>query len=423
MTTLVAHSPSAAPSASRPKTRLKQELYDELKLKNALRIEGVYYSSRVAQKLIEADFLHKYEIQNINLNGQTRRDTFPKPVYLPHGFCVNFRFEENSLLEVVENSGKFGIARRGEYLSDVTLGEEPDFYYKKLPDGTIYRDIARASSFGVPDKSLITAYSEECSAKANGETCLFCSYNSKVRREGEEQWQKRWKNPGQIATVVKEAYDQGYTHFTLTGGFVPERRELEYYIDVAEAIKERLGRNEFNGTACIGAPLDHQIIEKYKEAGFSTISFNTEVWGKEWFNVINPVKVTACGGFDNWVKAIEYAIKVFGRGKVRSNFVIGLQPKNVTFEGIDYLASIGVVTVASSFVPLIGSPLEGHRSPTVDWHWDAQIKHAQILRRYGRTYEEIYNATPGRSLTHDIYQVEDETWRSFKEQTLNSALA
>ena len=423
MTTLVAHSPSAAPSASRPKTRLKQELYDELKLKNALRIEGVYYSSRVAQKLIEADFLHKYEIQNINLNGQTRRDTFPKPVYLPHGFCVNFRFEENSLLEVVENNGKFGLARRGEYLSDVTLGEEPDFYYKKLPDGTIYRDIARASSFGVPDKSLITAYSEECSAKANGETCLFCSYNSKVRREGEEQWQKRWKNPGQIATVVKEAYDQGYTHFTLTGGFVPERRELEYYIDVAEAIKERLGRNEFNGTACIGAPLDHQIIEKYKEAGFSTISFNTEVWGKEWFNVFNPVKVTACGGFDNWVKAIEYAIKVFGRGKVRSNFVIGLQPKNVTFEGIDYLASIGVVTVASSFVPLIGSPLEGHRSPTVDWHWDAQIKHAQILRKYGRTYEEIYNATPGRSLTHDIYQVEDETWRSFKEQTLNSALA
>jgi len=191
---------------------------------------------------------------------------------------------------------------------------------------------------------------------------------------------------------------------------------------VAEAIKDRLGRDDFNGTACIGAPLDLRVIEKYKEAGFSTISFNTEVWGKEWFNVINPVKVTACGGFDNWIKAIEYAVKVFGPGKVRSNFVVGLQPKELTFQGIDYLASIGVVTVASSFIPMIASPLEGHRSPTVDWHWDAQIKHAQILRKYGRTYEEIYNATPARSLTHDIYQVEDETWHSFAELEAESLL-
>jgi hypothetical protein len=417
MTTVVTPLPSPS-TASRTRqvatNSLKQELYDDLKLKLALYIEGVYYTDQVAKKLVEADFLHKYEIDNINLHGATRRDVFPKPVYLRHGFAASFRYDENSLYEVVENGGVFGIQRRGEYLADVALGEEPDFHYERLPDGTLYRDIARATSFGVTDKSLITAYSEECSAKANGETCLFCCYNSRVRREGED-WQNRWKHPGQIAEVVKHAYDRGYTHFTLTGGFVPERRELEYYIDVADAIKEKLGTDDFNGTACIGAPLDHAIIEKYKEAGFRTISFNTEVWGKEWFNVINPVKVTACGGFDNWVKAIEYAVKVFGPGKVRSNFVVGLQPKNLTFEGIDYLASIGVVTVASSFIPMIGSPLEGHRSPTLDWHWDAQLKHAQILRKYGRTYDEIYDATPARFLTHDIYQVEDGTWQTFSE--------
>lgn len=400
----------------------KQELYDALKLKLALYIEGVHYSDRVAKKLVEVDFLHKYEIQNINFNGAKRRDTFPKPVYLDQGFCVNFRYEENSLYEVVENNGVFGIERRGQYLGDVVLGEEPDYYYKTFSDGTLYRDVVRVTSHGVPDKSILTAYSDECSAKANGETCLFCSYNSKVRREGED-WQNRWKNPGQIAEVVKLAYDQGYSHFTLTGGFVPERRELEYYIDVAEAIKEKLGRDDFNGTACIGAPLDLRIIEKYKEAGFSTISFNTEVWGKEWFNLINPVKVSACGGFENWIKAIEYAVKVFGPGKVRSNFVVGLQPKEITFAGIDYLASIGVVTVASSFVPLIGSPLEGHRTPTVDWHWDAQIRHAQILRKYGRTYKEIFDATPVRSLTHDIYQVEDGTWQGFDPAVLDAAAA
>jgi hypothetical protein len=94
------------------------------------------------------------------------------------------------------------------------------------------------------------------------------------------------------------------------------------------------------------------------------------------------------------LKAIEYAIKIFGKGKVRSNFVVGLQPKEVLFEGLEYLGSIGVVTVASSWIPAVGSPLEGHRSPSADWHWDVQLRHAALLRKYGRTYQEIL--TPRR---------------------------
>ena len=85
---------------------------------------------------------------------------------------------------------------------------------------------------------------------------------------------------------------------------------------------------------------------------------------------------------------------------------------------LEYLASIGVVTVASSWIPGIGSPLEGHRSPTVDWHWDVQLKHANILRKYGRTYEEIFNATPNRNFVHEIYQIEDETLPIFRNQEL-----
>jgi Thiamine biosynthesis enzyme ThiH and related uncharacterized enzymes len=396
-------------------SNLKEILYDELKLKVALGVEGISYDDRVAQKLIEADQLHRYEILNINIHGKRKYDYFPNSIVLNHGFAIYARSEQDSLYEIVENNGQFGIARRGKYLTDISFSKEPDFYYKTTSDGTLMKDIARDASIGGEDKSIVIAYSDECSVKEKGETCLFCTYNSKVRRIGED-WKNRWKNPKQIAEVVKAAYDEGYTHVTITGGFVPERRELEYYLDVAEAIKEAIGRDDFNGTACIGAPLDHTVIDKYKEAGYSSIAFNTEVWRKEWFDIINPGKVTACGGFDNWIKAIEYAIKVFGKGNVRSNFVVGLQPKEVLFEGLEYLASIGVVTIASSWIAAIGSPLEGHRTPTVDWHWDVQLKHAQILRKYGRTYEELFNAAPGRFTQHDIFQIEDETWPSFKDE-------
>jgi hypothetical protein len=87
------------------------------------------------------------------------------------------------------------------------------------------------------------------------------------------------------------------------------------------------------------------------------------------------------------------------------------------------LASIGVVTVASSWVPGLGSPLEGHRTPTVDWHWDVQLRHADILKKYGRTYEEIFNATPARTITHDIYQIEEESLPIFKKETAAAQIA
>ena len=56
---------------------------------------------------------------------------------------------------------------------------------------------------------------------------------------------------------------------------------------------------------------------------------------------------------------------------------------------------------------VIGSKLEGHRTPTPEWHWDVQQKIYRILRKYGRTFEQVYNATPGAILLHDFYKVED----------------
>ena len=397
---------------------IKEELYDELKLRLALSVEGVTYDAGVFDKLLERNnALKKVEYCTWDKELVTKKSyNLPYAFLLKHGFAVGIVTDKNSPYKIVEKNGEYGITFKGEYLTDIAFPETPRFYSKKTKDGVPMKDIAMESSIGSTDKSIVVAYSTECSVKDKGQTCLFCVMNGTKGLEGGE-YRPAWKYPHQIAEVVKEAYDkEGYSHLTITGGFVPERREVEYYLDVVEHIKEALGTESFNGTACIGAPLDFSVIEKYKEAGFSTIAFNTEVWGKNYFDIVCPGKVEACGGYDNWIKAIEYAIQVFGKGKVRSNFVAGLQPKEVLFEGFEYLASIGVVTVASSWVPGLGSPLEGHRTPTVDWHWDVQLRHADILRKYGRTYEEIFNATPGRTLTHDIYQIEDGTWPGYKKE-------
>ena len=395
---------------------LKDELYDSLKLKVALDVEGVSLNDNVINKLRELKRLQVLEYCAPGKYASAKKYyNIINPVKLKHDFGIYLMTDQNSPYQVVEDNGRFGIEFRGEYLSDITFDEEPGFYSKKTQDGTNMKDIASDRSVSDIDKSIVICYSEECAVKDKGQTCLFCTFNAKKKTDGIEH-KPIWKYPHQIAETVKTAYEDGYKHLTITGGFIPERRELEYYLDVAENIKETLGTETFNGTACIGAPLDFNVIDKYKEAGFSTIAFNTEVWGKNYFEIVCPGKVDACGGYDNWIKAIEYAVQVFGKGKVRSNFVVGLQPKEVLYEGIEYLASIGVVTIASSFKPYGGSPLEGHRTPTVDWHLEVQLRNAEILRKYGRTYEEVFNAAPARFPVHDILQIEDGSWSSYRKE-------
>jgi len=207
---------------------------------------------------------------------------------------------------------------------------------------------------------------------------------------------------------VAAAYKEGNNKVTIIGGFIPERREVDYYIDVAEAIKEYTGLQDFNGTATIGAPLDFSVFDKYKEAGYRTVAINLEVWDENIFKTICPGKSEECGGRENWLNAIEYALKVFGKFKVRSTFVSGLEPKSSILEAVEYLVSRGVIASPSQWNVNVGSALEGHRTPRPEWHFEVATKTVAIYRKYGVTWDELNDANASAdTLIHDIFRVEE----------------
>lgn len=76
-------------------------------------------------------------------------------------------------------------------------------------------------------------------------------------------------------------------------------------------------------------------------------------------------------------------------------------------EGIDTLSSWGVVATALPWGPNAGSKLEGHQTPTVDWHWDAQNKIVGILRKNGITYQDLYYASNGQWYLHELFAIEE----------------
>lgn len=318
--------------------------------------------------------------------------------YLPHGLNARGRYSRWTPYSLVVEDDKPVLYDEKTRIGEITFIKGNPVSNQLLPTGEKVRDITNITTQG----SLHVMYSNECSLKDLGEDCLFCAFNERAK-DGTVS-KVLLKSPRQVADAYHIARQAGVAnHFRITGGFVPERRELEYYLDVADAIKEKY--SSFYGCAVVGAPADLNVIPKYKEAGFSNISTNIEVWDKNIFAALCPGKEKRNGGWQHWIDALEYSVDVFGRGNVHSAIVGGLEPLESTLEGIEYLASKGVVCHFSAFRPEKGTALEGYRSPEAVWHWELLDKATDIFRRYGFTTLQMYSGNASGPHSAEVFQI------------------
>jgi hypothetical protein len=386
----------------------REALNRELYLKLALEVEGVGFVPEIFEETLMKD--PKLDIYHACMDfslDDTRGYRIPDHFRLKYGIGVSVNKHDESPYALRRLNDGIYIVKNGDILSKIYFDKTPAYYTKKTSDETDMRTICQSRELRFGDGVVFTAYSEECALSDRGHDCLFCNINAtKARFSGPEC--HKWKYPKQIGETVRAAFDEGYDHFNITGGFVPDRRELEYYIDVAEAIQEETEREDFNGTAVIGAPVeDVRVLKQYKEAGYRTIAIHPEVWGEEFFNAICPGKAETSGGYHKYLAAIDNALEIFGKGRVRTQFVAGLQPKGQVIEGLEYFAEKGVVALANPWIPNIGSAFEGHRTPTVEWHWDLQRKNYEILKKNSISVDLLYDVLPGSRLIMDFYRVDE----------------
>ncbi|HSN16023.1 MAG TPA: radical SAM protein, partial [Anaeromyxobacteraceae bacterium] len=378
--------------------------YRELELKAQIGQEGITFDPAIFRDL-EVGGEHQEQVHCLFEYDTDTHVGLELPPYLvlPNGLVTLFNSTRRSSNRLVREGSQFAVRRANGDEIPVTFAKRPGYYAKKTSDGTAMKTVAVHNT----DDVVFVAYSNECSLKATGKDCLFCNINATRDTYGEADGVK-WKYPRQIGETVAAAYAEGARHVTISGGFVPERREVDYYLDVAESIKEHTGLEDFNGTACIGAPQDLSIIEKYREVGYRTLAINIEVWNEHFFRAYCPGKEQLCGGQKHWIQALERAVEVFGRGRVRSNMVGGLESKASTLEGIETLTSKGIIAISPPWYPNPGSALEGHRSPEPEWHLDVARKTAAIYRKVGFTWDQIYDANAAPiTLVHDIYRIEE----------------
>ena len=395
------------------KSKIKEKLWEEIHLKADLGTKGI----AITQEALDAAELGTKHQEQILGGGRNRElnkgSVLPACIYLPYGLKVTFTWNKDSeyVIDLVDD--KPTLFFKDEIVGEIQYAERPKYYTKSTEDGTPYYLIGNGSFY---DRQVFITYSNECSYKERNEDCLFCNINYD-KDLYTEKYGTYWRTPKQVAEVVKAAFEEGVAdHLTISGGVIAERRELEYYVDAAEEIKKALNVESFNGTATVAAPTDFTNIEKFKEAGFRTTAMNLELWDQDFYKAVCPGKANGSGGWKNWVNALEYAVKVFGHGRVRSNFVAGIEPKQKTIEGIEYLGSKGVVCSFNIWAPNVGSAFEGHRSPETGWYIDLGTRVAEIWRKNGFTFDQIHDATAGDyRLPSDIFRTENEVFDIYKE--------
>lgn len=342
-----------------------------------------------------------------DLKGLRASETIPYPFQgrlpgaaftLPHGIKASGRLNKWTPFSIRVEDGKPILYNEKEPLAEIEFYENPvhPVLEQTISNGRKVGGILRIDPHGQIDVS----YSSECSLKDAGQDCLFCSINVRERDPDRPLLQF----PAQIAEAYDIVRKAGYgRHFKISGGFVPERRELEYYVDVVEAIREK--HKVFKGVAVIGAPADLSVLSKYKEAGYTDLSHNLEVWDKDLFGFICPGKSKQNGGWRHWIDSLEAAVEVFGRGHVHSNFVGGLDLKESFLDGIEYLSSKGVVAHFGTFSPQKNTGLDGRRTPEPWYHWELADRATDIQIRHGFTTEQMYRGPGTGDHTGRIFRI------------------
>ncbi len=125
-------------------------------------------------------------------------------------------------------------------------------------------------------------------------------------------------------------------------------------------------------------PASNAWIDRTYASGVDMVYYDLDVFDPVLFAATYPEKDQKIR-HERFLKALEYAVKIFPRGAVTSHLVLGLEPLESTIKGINSLTDLGVVPLVTFFPPVSGSTLASRWQPDV----------REIIPVYAYLYDRI----------------------------------
>ena len=278
--------------------------------------------------------------------------TFMAPVHTAPAF------ESPYTIEKPDASGASRVWRDGAAMGEVRFPNRPRFYDLTTPEGVPYWKIATLHGRDV----LATTVLQSCIRyQSRTKTCQFCAIGQSLAAGRTVER----KTPRQLAEVARAAVElDGVRHMVMTTG-TPRGadRGAEILCDSARAVKE-----------VVSLPIQVQCeppdgddwFARMKASGVDTLGMHLEVVTPELRSRIMPGKAEV--PVERYLSAYEVAVPIFGRGQVSTYILAGLgDTAEAILEISARLIALGVYPFVVPFVPISGTPLESHATPSPDF--------------------------------------------------------
>jgi radical SAM protein (TIGR04043 family) len=289
-------------------------------------------------------------------------------------------FASPYLVEKPDALGRSKISRDGVTLGDVSFPMRPRFYDRSTADGIPYWKIAVLHSRDV----LATTVLQTCIRyQSRTKTCQFCAIGQSLAAGRTIER----KTPEQLAEVAKAAVElDGMKHMVMTTGTPPGRdRGAAILAESAAAVKAAV---DLPIQGQCEPPDDDAWFARMKDAGIDALGMHLEAVSPQVRARVMPGKAQV--SVERYLNAFAAAVPVFGRGQVSSYILAGLgDTKEAILETCEQLIALGVYPFVVPFVPISGTPLESHPSPSPAFMHEILSALALMLRAGGLKATDI----------------------------------
>jgi hypothetical protein len=350
-------------------------------LKIDVQRRGVHYTERALQVVNPT----RHQLRGPALFGYRDGHLSPLPesLMLRDGTSIivdPIPVEQNPYL-VDYLGGRTVLVDRGEVLEEVEYWPKPAYYDKKTSSG-----IPMSYVFNVRPQRLNFFQPGFCHFWRDNNGCLFCDIFNNYKQQRKELGIPTKLNPLEISETIHEALQEPGAFTTIcltagsrTGGGEPFDEEVDYYIEVLQAIGENFRTKKFPSQLIATAFNEKQLQRLYEETGLMSYTADLEVLNRELFEWICPGK-TKWIGYQGWKERLFRAVDIFGCGHVGTGIVGGVElakPLGFTNEDealestlaeAEDLARHGVTTVYIVWYPRPGSKFHDQQNASLDYY-------------------------------------------------------
>lgn len=366
--------------------------------------DGIRYSPELGQAAAEAFpnyYPYRFRPDEPNPSGQS---TAPIPylLSLEDGTLVRVRGDGSSPWRVATGGPGYLLAEAGDDARELPVSFEPlpGWMRRHTSDGF---PMARAGIDLHGDMAVINVAPgcEYFSERVDGRStrCTFCAYGApgeRARHFGQVSGQAEL--PARTLARMQETLsalleESPIRHVYLVGGSMLDwRLEGDRYVELARKVQE-VNQHQVPVSCGSGALPQESLAELHGEGLVDSVCFNLEIWSPELFARVAPGKDRFVG-YEAWLGSLEKAVALWGRGRVYSAMVAGieLEPEHglsaaeaaeLALAGAEDLCARGVLPVYSLFFPVGGQGNLQHLAELRGYFERLAAGYQALRRQYG----------------------------------------